>query len=159
MGDITSLTGKILEINLSERNWQSWVEKESIHKKFLSARGLSQYYLYQLLRPQDLPLEPQNYIIFGSGLLVGTKTPGATRTNIDSKNFFSLKMHFSKSGSESNKRVCEPVFGSLLNIFSYCPGEFLIGFHGIVSVLKNSNFGLAILALLLEIIIFYFSTI
>lgn len=89
MGEITSLTGKILDINLSNKNWNSWIEKESVYRKFLSARGLSQYYLYQLLKPKDLPLDPNNYIIFGSGLLVGTKTPGATRTNIDSKNLFS----------------------------------------------------------------------
>jgi len=89
LSDITSLTGKILDVNLSERKWSSWVENEAIHRKFLSARGLSQYYLYKLLKPQDFPLDPKNYIIFGSGLLVGTKTPGATRTNIDSKNLFS----------------------------------------------------------------------
>lgn len=89
MSDIISLTGKILDVNLSEKKWSSWEESESIHKKFLSARGLSQYYLYNLLKPQDLPLDPKNYIIFGSGLLVGTETPGATRTNIDSKNLFS----------------------------------------------------------------------
>ena len=89
MSDIYSLTGKILDVNLSERNWSFWEESEPVLRKFLGARGLSQYYLYQLLRPQDLPLDPQNYIIFGSGLLVGTKTPGVTRTNIDSKNLFS----------------------------------------------------------------------
>ena len=89
MGNITSLTGKILDIDLSNHKWNTWVEKESIHRKFLTARGLSQYYLYQLLKPKDFPLDPNNYIIFGSGLMVGTKTPGATRTNIDSKNLFS----------------------------------------------------------------------
>ena len=89
MNNIISLTGKILDVNLSEKKWSSWVESESNHKKYLSARGLSQYYLYNLLKPEDLPLDSQNYIIFGSGLLVGTKTPGATRTNIDSKNLFS----------------------------------------------------------------------
>jgi aldehyde:ferredoxin oxidoreductase len=89
LGYITSLTGKILDIDLSNQNWHSWVEKESLHRKFLSARGLSQYYLSQLLKPQNFPLDPKNYVIFGSGLLVGTRTPGATRTNIDSKNLFS----------------------------------------------------------------------
>ena len=34
-------------------------------------------------------MDKDNYIILSSGLLVGTRTPGATRTNIDSKNFFS----------------------------------------------------------------------
>ena len=89
MVDITSLTGKILDLNLSEGKWQFWEENELIYKKFLSARGLSQYYLYQLLKPKDLPFDSKNSIIFGSGLLVGTKAPGATRTNIDSKNLFS----------------------------------------------------------------------
>ncbi len=89
MTDLTSLTGKILDIDLSKQQINAWVEKESTHRMFLSARGLSQNYLYQLLKPKDLPLDPANYVIFGSGLLVGTKTPGATRTNIDSKNLFS----------------------------------------------------------------------
>lgn len=98
MSDIYSLTGKVLDVNLSERKWSSWKESELIHKKFLSARGLSQYYLYKLLKPQDLPLDPKNYIIFGSGLLVGTTTPGATRTNIDSKNLFSNGVGSSNGG-------------------------------------------------------------
>jgi len=89
LSDIYSLTGKILDVNLSERNWSSWEESESVLRKFLGARGLNQYYLYQLLSPKDLPLDQKNYVLFGSGLLVGTKAPGATRINIDSKNLFS----------------------------------------------------------------------
>jgi len=89
LSNIYSLTGKILNVNLSERKWSSWEESESIYREYLGARGLNQYYLYQLLSPRDLPLDPQNYVLLGSGLLVGTKAPGATRINIDSKNLFS----------------------------------------------------------------------
>jgi len=96
--NITSLTGKILDVDLSNQKWNSWVEKESIHQKFLSARGLNQYYLNQLLKPQNEPLDPNNYILFGSGLMVGTKVPGATRTNIDSKNFFNNGVGSSNGG-------------------------------------------------------------
>lgn len=98
MKNITSLTGKILDVDLSNQKWNSWVEKESIHQKFLSARGLNQYYLNQLLKPEDLPLDPNNYVMFGSGLMVGTKVPGATRTNIDSKNLFNNGVGSSNGG-------------------------------------------------------------
>lgn len=79
--------GKILYIDLSERHIE--IKKiDEIDSGFLGGRGLNQSILLDYQKEVLSSFDSNNSIIFGSGRLVGTGAPCATRMNIDSKNVF-----------------------------------------------------------------------
>ncbi len=55
-----------------------------IGRRFLGGRGVNNYLLLKELRKRAATLSKENRLIFGTGLLVGTKYPGANRLNIAS---------------------------------------------------------------------------
>ncbi len=77
----------VIRVDLTNRK----ITKEKIDRKtagkFLLGRGLGDWLLFQHIK-QGLPdpLGPDNVMIFGSGLLLGTGFPGAVRTSIVSIN-------------------------------------------------------------------------
>ena len=92
-----SLGGEMLRVNLTLGK----VSKEptfKFAKKFLGGRGINWWRLYNDIKPNVTPFEPENEIIFGSGLLVGTLAPCAARLSVDSKNPFSGGIASSNSG-------------------------------------------------------------
>jgi aldehyde:ferredoxin oxidoreductase len=79
--------GKVLYVDLSERRID--IKKiDEIDCSFLGGRGLNQSLLLDYQKEFLSPFDGNNLIIFGSGRLVGTEAPCATRMNIDSKNVF-----------------------------------------------------------------------
>jgi aldehyde:ferredoxin oxidoreductase len=58
---------------------------EHIVRKFFSGRGLNMYYLYKYLKPGTDPFDPENPLIFGTGLLTGTPSPSPSRMNVTFK--------------------------------------------------------------------------
>jgi len=78
------LNGKILRINLSTER----IIKESglnYIKKFLGGRGVNHWLLLKEMEPKVSPFGPESMLLFGTGTLVGTSAPGATRLNIAGK--------------------------------------------------------------------------
>lgn len=73
------LTGKLLRVNLSTRSWVIESTPREAYDFFLGGRGVGAYLLYKELEPGTNPLGPQNKLIFTSGVLAGTLTPGASR--------------------------------------------------------------------------------
>jgi aldehyde:ferredoxin oxidoreductase len=96
----------IIKVNLTTGKIIKEIIDEGIRKKFLGGRGISDWLLYENVNPNETdPLSSSNVIIFGSGVLVGTRFPGAVRNSVvylnaltkgygesSSAGFFSLNM-------------------------------------------------------------------
>ncbi len=77
--------GKILYVNLT--TGKKFIEPtEKYSKKFLGGRGINQWLLYENVKPGIDPLDPDDIIIFGAGVLCGTLAPTAARLSVVSKN-------------------------------------------------------------------------
>lgn len=79
--------GKILQVDLT--NARVWEEDlpESLITGYTGGAGINARLLYELLRdnPQVDPISPDNPLIFGFGILVGTVFPCASRMTITAK--------------------------------------------------------------------------
>jgi aldehyde:ferredoxin oxidoreductase len=80
------LKGKIMRVDLSS----SEVDFESYDKyaEWIGGQGVNQFILFDELPLGISPYDPSNIIAVGTGALVGTSAPGASRTNIDTINAF-----------------------------------------------------------------------
>ncbi|TFG25594.1 MAG: hypothetical protein EU533_01010 [Promethearchaeota archaeon] len=79
--NLKGYTGKILEIDLS--NDKIIITKEKIEdlKNFIGGMGMNCFLGAELLKPRIDPFSAENSIIIGTGPLVGTIMPGASRTS------------------------------------------------------------------------------
>jgi aldehyde:ferredoxin oxidoreductase len=81
---MSSFGGKILRVDLTSGTvWTEPTKKYA--QKFLGGRGIDIWILYDEVKPWVTPLEPANRLIFGTGVLVGTLAPTATRHTIEAK--------------------------------------------------------------------------
>jgi len=78
--DFYGYTGRILNVDLT--NNKIYVENEKVEdlKQFIGGMGMNCKLGAELLKPKTNPFSPENVIILGVGPLVGTITPGASRT-------------------------------------------------------------------------------
>lgn len=74
-------SGKILFIDLSE-NQTSTIETSIYSRKYLGGRGIGVKLLYDMVRPKQDPLGPENILVFMTGPLTGTLTPSSGRVDI-----------------------------------------------------------------------------
>ena len=74
-------SGKILFINLSE-NQISTIETSLYSREYLGGRGIGVKLLYDMVRPKQDPLGPENILVFMTGPLTGTLTPSSGRVDI-----------------------------------------------------------------------------
>ncbi len=81
-------TGKIMKKEITEHE----------RRLFLGGRGLNSYLLLKHLKPGTDPLNPENIIIFGAGLLTGTFSPSSARFTVTSKSPESLLLGDSNCG-------------------------------------------------------------
>ena len=79
------LMGKILRVNLNNREILEEEIPEEAARKYLGGRGLADRYLFDELKPGIDPLGPENRLIFMSGLLSGTPSPSAGRYSVVTK--------------------------------------------------------------------------
>jgi len=85
MGQRYGWTGKILNVDLSERKTKTEEIDASVQERFLGGRGINVWILYQQLKDSVDPFDPQNPLVFGAGPLVGTLIPGNGRFNVSSR--------------------------------------------------------------------------
>ncbi|MCW4050726.1 MAG: aldehyde ferredoxin oxidoreductase family protein [Candidatus Bathyarchaeota archaeon] len=79
--------GKILRVDLTEgRLWTEPTKKYS--NDWIGGRGINDWILFNELRPETGPLDPENMLLFGVGSLVGTLSPFCCRVSVDTKNVF-----------------------------------------------------------------------
>lgn len=67
--------GKILRVNLTNREIKKEVLQDSVARDFLGGRGLVSYLFYREFKPGVDPFSPDNKIAFMTGPLQGTATP------------------------------------------------------------------------------------
>lgn len=80
------ITGKILRVDLSAEKVKV---EENIHaERWIAGRALSNWILLNEMDPTTKWSDPENYLIFGAGALIGTIAPASCRTNIDTINVF-----------------------------------------------------------------------
>ena len=78
--ELNGYTGNILNVNLT--NDEITVARQNAEdiKQFIGGIGINTKFAAELIKPHIDPLSPENYIILGVGPLVGTITPGSSRT-------------------------------------------------------------------------------
>lgn len=77
--------GKILRIDLTNEKARVLRLKLTLLKKFLGGKGLGAKLLYDNLKPETNPYDPENLLIFMTGPLAGTMVPTSSRYAIITK--------------------------------------------------------------------------
>jgi len=77
--------GKLLRINLTEKNHRVEDIPEEVFKKYLGGKGLGTYLLLKYLAPGVDPLSPENILIFTNGFTTGTNVFGSSRYGVFTK--------------------------------------------------------------------------
>ena len=77
--------GKLLHVDLTDKN--IWIEEPSddIYLKLVGGRGLTAYLLLRDLPVGADPLGPENLLIFAPGILQGSNVPGTGRHGVGGK--------------------------------------------------------------------------
>ncbi|MFX1475714.1 MAG: aldehyde ferredoxin oxidoreductase family protein [Promethearchaeota archaeon] len=79
---IFGFTGKILEINLTEKKLGEITTPIKWARKYVGGSGLAARILFPLLRPDIDPLSPDNPLLLMAGPFTGTKIPCGSRLTI-----------------------------------------------------------------------------
>jgi len=85
MEHLYGYTGKILRVNLSQRQISIEDEDPAVLRKYLGGMGLAAKILYEEVPPGVQWSDPENRIIFGSGPLGGTRVMGSATFNVTTK--------------------------------------------------------------------------
>jgi aldehyde:ferredoxin oxidoreductase len=81
------LAGKILRVDLGTGKIRFELTEEYA-ARFIGGRAINSLILLDEMDPRTQWSDSENLLIFGAGALVGTLTPGACRTSIETKNVF-----------------------------------------------------------------------
>ncbi|MBE9390939.1 aldehyde ferredoxin oxidoreductase family protein [Fervidicoccus fontis] len=90
--------GKILRVNLTEKEIKVDTYEEGVARKWLGSRGLGIYLLLKEMDPKVDPLGPENKLIIAAGPLTGTPAPTGGRYNVITKSPLTGYITFSNSG-------------------------------------------------------------
>jgi aldehyde:ferredoxin oxidoreductase len=83
-GNSFALAGKILRVDLTSA--RVWTEPTARYaEEWIGGRGINVWILHNEVKPWVTPFDPANRLIFGTGVLVGTLAPAATRLTIEAK--------------------------------------------------------------------------
>ena len=77
--------GKILVVDLTSENIETIPIEEELARKYLGGVGLNTKLLFKHMRKGIDPLGPDNVLLFGTGPLVGTFMPTASKTDVSAK--------------------------------------------------------------------------
>ncbi len=75
------------------------------YREWIGGQGVNQYILFNELPVGISPYDPSNILAVGTGALVGTSAPGASRTNIDTLNPFTGGIGSSNVGGHFAKEL------------------------------------------------------
>jgi aldehyde:ferredoxin oxidoreductase len=78
-----SMSGQILDIDLTTETWKLSEYPKDLARKYLGGRGFNVHVLYGQLPVNVDPLGPENLLIFSCGLLTGTAAPSSARLHIN----------------------------------------------------------------------------
>jgi benzoyl-CoA reductase subunit BamB len=91
-------TGYNLEIDLSTRNIEREATDPKLTELHLGGLGTNTKIMWDRVPPETKPFDPENLLIFGTGLLDGTPAPGANRTIVSTISPETLFMAYSMMG-------------------------------------------------------------
>jgi len=77
--------GKILRVNLSDREMHTEEQDEIFYRRYMGGRGFISYYLLKELNPEIDPLSPENKLIFAAGVITGGRIGGSGRNSVGGK--------------------------------------------------------------------------
>ena len=97
------LGGKVLRVDLSLR--ETSFESYDKYREWIGGQGVNQYILFSELPAGISPYETSNIVAIGTGALVGTSAPGASRTNIDTLNPFTGGIGSSSAGGHFGREL------------------------------------------------------
>jgi len=89
--------GKILRVDLTHGTL-STESAEKYEQRFLGGRGVTSWIVFNEVRPETKPLDPENVIAIGTGPLSGTSFPSSGRTVVSSKNVLTGGINWSNVG-------------------------------------------------------------
>ncbi|MEL7565209.1 MAG: aldehyde ferredoxin oxidoreductase family protein [Dehalobacterium sp.] len=85
MVDLGAVHGKILRVNLNNKEIKVEEVPEEIYLNFLGGRGAGAKYLYDEVGAEVDPLSPENKLIFFNGPMIGTMAPGSNKIAVNFK--------------------------------------------------------------------------
>jgi benzoyl-CoA reductase subunit BamB len=91
-------TGYNLEIDLSKGNIEREATDPKLTELHLGGLGTNTKIMWDRVPPETKPFDPENLLIFGTGLLDGTPAPGANRTIVSTISPETLFMAYSMMG-------------------------------------------------------------
>ena len=91
-------TGFNLEIDLSRGNIERVETDPKLTELHLGGLGTNTKIMWDRVPPETKPFDPENLLIFGTGLLDGTPAPGANRTIVSTISPETLLMAYSMMG-------------------------------------------------------------
>ena len=77
--------GQILVVDLTSENIETIPIEEELARKYLGGVGINTKLLFKHMRKGIDPLGPDNVLLFGTGPLVGTFMPTASKTDVSAK--------------------------------------------------------------------------
>jgi len=72
-------SGKILNVDLSNRRIEIEEPAEAFYRSYLGGRGFGYHYLMEKVPPQIDPLSPENILVLATGVMTGAPLPAACR--------------------------------------------------------------------------------
>lgn len=85
MTKVYGYTGSLLRVNLTDQTYEAERITEAEMRGYIGGRGFNAKRLYDEVGAGVDPLGPENKLIFGTGPLVGTMFPTASRFNVSAK--------------------------------------------------------------------------
>ena len=85
MESILGVRNRVLEIDLSKRDFKEIGITEEDRQNYLGGKGLALKLLYDRLKPGIDPLGEENIFIVTTGVLIGTGAPNSSRFSAVSK--------------------------------------------------------------------------
>jgi len=76
---------KMAVIDLTARTVEVGGVPEDLRRRFLGGRGINTHLLFHMVDEWTDPLEPENVLLLGAGLLTGLPWVGGTRCNFTAK--------------------------------------------------------------------------
>jgi aldehyde:ferredoxin oxidoreductase len=85
MARVYGYTGNVLRVGLTNQAYETEKINESEMRDYLGGRGFNSKRLYDEVGAGVDPMGPENKLVFGTGPLVGTMFPTASRFNVSAK--------------------------------------------------------------------------
>ncbi|UCE53014.1 MAG: aldehyde ferredoxin oxidoreductase family protein [Desulfobacterales bacterium] len=111
--------GRILKVDLSQKNFTIDAVSDEIHEKYLGGKGLAAHLLYELNPPGVDPLSAENTLIFTTGPLGGSTIWGSCRYGVFTKSPLTGLFTESYSGGRTPDAIDATGFDAIV-IYGQC---------------------------------------